>query len=66
MNNLKLSDAMWCAAESVVNMAAKAGIKTTISAVYNKDNAKELALIANFLKTLAQQSTKVEITVTNN
>jgi hypothetical protein len=62
---IKLSDAMYQAAEAVVSMGKKAGVAVNLVDLYTK-HPKEIALIARFL--LSQVETtgtcKVEVTRT--
>jgi hypothetical protein len=46
---VKVSDAIWVAAEAVVAMAAKSGVKLTIGQVYTKETVKNLAFLAGLI-----------------
>jgi len=62
-NTITMADAMWIAGEAVVKMSQKAGIKTNIVDVYQKDS-KQLAVITAFIKEYAMTVTGTPIEVT--
>ena len=66
MNSIKVSDAMWQAAEAVVAMGKKSGVNISVSDVYNKETAKELALIGRFLLSQVETATKETVKVIND
>lgn len=53
---IKVSDLLWATATSVIDVARKAGITISISAVYNENNLKSLAFIAGLLRQMAEES----------
>ena len=63
MATIKMSDALWTTAESIVSFAKKAGINISIMDVYNKESIEQIALISSFIKELAIKGAKCDIEV---
>lgn len=64
--SIKVSKAMWNAAEAVVSMGKEMGITITISDVYTKESGTSLALIAKFLIEQVKTAGKVESEIIND
>ncbi len=60
---ITVADAMWTTAEAVIAMGKKIGIHLNIVDVYNKDDMKELALIANFLIQQVKKGGNIEVEI---
>jgi hypothetical protein len=63
MHTISLADAMWQAAESVVNTAKKAGIDTNVMKVYNNETAKTVALIARLQLDVLKTAQNIDVEV---
>lgn len=62
-HKITVADAMWETAESVIAMGKKIGIHLNIVDVYNKDDMKELALIANFLIQQVKKGGNIDVEI---